>query len=206
MRKSLVILTFFCLISSEIFSQVPGHLGKRFFIMSDLTASYLDRGANVSVEYLLFKGASLRFDYRFLNKPSEVYNFNTGATSKFTIHENRFGVGLKKFWRKSIVNPPLGGYTEFTYHFGFANFNANNIEYNKVPFRNWKLGGGYQYIFKRWLMLDIGIFLDQTNIPVNSEYGWFNFGRYSANLFAGKSNNTPSTGFSLRTGIGFLIF
>ena len=164
MRKRLIVLLLVIGLNIPAFSQIPGHLGRRFFVATDLTAPILDRGAHLSVEYLLFKGA-----------------------------------GLKKYIHKSIIKPPLGGYVEFDWAIGFATFTKGNVEYKNLMTNNWQLGGGYQYIIKRRLLLDIGVFLSNstiTNDPINT------LGKYSANLW----NSMDGPGFTLRTGIGFLLF
>lgn len=200
MKKRLIVLLLIIGLNIPAFSQIPGHLGRRFFVTTDLTAPILDHGAHLSLEYLLFKGASLKVDYRFLNRKSKFEESYNSPSYKMLIKEQRVGVGLKKYIHKSIVKPPLGGYVEFDWAFGFASFTKDNIEYKNQLTNNWQLGGGYQYIIKRRLLLDIGVFLSSSSVNNNDLY--ISLGKYSANLFNG--NDGP--GFSLRTGIGFLLF
>ena len=199
MKKRLIVLLLVIGLNIPAFSQIPGHLGRRFFVATDLTAPILDRGAHLSLEYLLFKGASLKVDYRFLNRKSKFEESYNSPAFKMLIREQRIGIGLKKYIHKSIIKPPLGGYVEFDWAIGFATFTKGNIEYKNLMTNNWQLGGGYQYIIKRRLLLDIGVFLSNstiTNDPINT------LGKYSANLW----NSMDGPGFTLRTGIGFLLF
>lgn len=246
-----VLLTLGSMFQAE--AQVSGHRGGWLLVKTDLMTPLFDWGGNVQLEFVAFRKLTFTIDYNYQNrnvmgnyahifKYRDVVYVDNLASSTDRSVAHTVMVGLR-FYMNRALPAPNGYYMyvkggagrmfsqgEFTIgedtRFGSASA-KKDYTYKYGPMRGIKFeyGYGYQFIFFKRMVLDVGVGLnlsfisggasvdqdvDGEDVSFNTEGAALSYGGNLLNWgfglgnFNGGSNVVFTQGFSLHLSLGIL--
>lgn len=173
--RRLTLLTGFIFLTYSIFGQAnTGFQGKRFILKTDLMAPLVDKGVDISTEYVIFRtvvvGAGFNFTGRDYKQKLESYKFRYGSYPEEKATLKDFQVyAVAKLFLNNAIPAPQGSYAFAQIHLGRADIKGNYYQVDNVNPENESLlsyssenirsrkftaGFGYQEVLLNFITLD----------------------------------------------------
>lgn len=241
-----VLLTLGSMFQAE--AQVSGHRGGWLIAKTDLMTPLFDWGGNVQLEFVAFRKLSFTIDYNYQNKDvrgnyAKIFNYrNVTRTDKLHSSNDRsmahtIMLGIRLYMNRALPAP--NGFYMFAKGgagrvFSKGEFSIStkvgldeeikNYTYKYGPMRGVKFeyGYGYQFIFLKRLVLDVGAGLnitfasgahavsavvDDEDVTFRTEGAALSYGGNALNWgfdIGGARGIAFTQGFSLHLSIGIL--
>lgn len=247
-------ITFFALVNTNTASaQVSGHRGGWLLVKSDLVSPLMDWGGNVQLEFVAFRKLTFTIDYNYQNKDIRgnyahfykyrdiVYADNLSSSNERSMAHSLM-IGLRAYFNRALPAPngfyifakggAAGIFSKGEFTIAERTFGGNIGEEKSYKFKygpmlgvKLEFGYGYQFVFFKRMVLDIGvgvnlafisgagyedIDVDGEDVSFDNEGAAYpyagnilNWG-FSMGNFNGGSNVVFAQGFNLHLSLGVL--